>query len=611
MQKNGVALHSVICLILAGLTFAIYSNVSNFDFALLDDNSYIVENNDIRQGLNAESLTRTFQSTRGSLWIPLTWLSFMLDNALGSLDPGYLHVMNVLYHAIAAMLLFLALSKLSGAVYQSAFAACIFAVHPLHVESVAWITERKDVLSASFMFASLLMYAFHAQRPSIYKYLSSFILFATGLMAKPMIVAFPLLLMLLDYWPLQRYSTPQRIKKKQSRLDKTFFSGKSGRLILEKTPFILLSLTIAIVTFLIAQGDNALSSSESMPVIARIGNALVSYVWYVLKLFAPFGLAVFYPHSGTSLALWKPVLSAMLLIAATVFAIKTYRSQPYILTGWLWYLISLLPVIGLVQAGLQARADRFSYIPLTGLLIILAWGIPDLLRGRRYRKHILMALGLLSIIFCSALTVRQASYWKDSATLFERALIIPDNWLAHNNFGVHLKREGFTQEARKHFEKAIASRANYAEAHLNLGGIHLTENRLDDALAAYLKTAEVSPGYAEAYYNIATVYSQKGENEKAIEYFLKTLKLDREFIKAHNNLAGIYASEGQLDDAVVHLTEALILDPVFHDARYNLALIYQHRGQLDDAKKELMRILAYEPGNNKARTMLDQVNAQE
>ena len=478
-------------------------------------------------------------------WHPVTTISHMLDCQLHGLKAGGHHFTNVLLHSIAAILLFLALQCMTGALWRSAFVAAVFAIHPLRVESVAWIAERKDVLSGVFFMLTLLVYVHYVRAPSIGRYLFVAVVFAFGLMSKPMLVTLPFLLLLLDYWPLNRigrlaFGKPAARQAVVSG-QRSVVSGRFFKLVVEKIPLIALSTVSSVVTFLAQRG--AVGWTEQLPVLARINNAVVSYVAYIWQMLWPVKLAVFYPHPEHRLPLWEIIVSLLLLLGITAVAIALRKQRPYFVTGWLWYLGMLVPVIGLVQVGWQGRADRYTYLPQIGLYIVAAWAVSDLIALWRYQRTILSAAAILTIAVLSWRAWVQTSYWRDSETLFTHALAVTsNNDVAENNLGIVFLRKGKLDDAISLLQAAVDLRPENAPAHDNLAKALLQKGQVADALVHYRKLLEIQPENLETRNILGTVLIQQGRIREAIEQWQKALAIQPENGNAMSNLAWVFAA---------------------------------------------------------------------
>jgi cytochrome c-type biogenesis protein CcmH/NrfG len=516
-----------ICLVLAALTWLVFGQTLHHDFVNYDDQHYVYENPKISSGLSAAGVIWAFTHVHAANWHPLTTMSHMLDCQLYGLKAGGHHFTNVLLHAIGAILLFVALRQMTGALWRSAVVAAVFAIHPLHVESVAWIAERKDVLSGVLFMLTLLAYGWYARAPSSVRYLALILLFACGLMAKAMLVTLPFVLLLLDYWPLERFQRSTR--------------STIAKLITEKIPLIILGGISGVVTFL-AQNP-ALAWTEQLPIWSRVNNALVSYILYIWQMLWPAKLVVFYPHPENRLPIWQVIAAVVALLAFTTIAVGLRKRRPYLLTGWLWYIGMLIPVIGILQVGWQGHADRYTYLPQIGLYILIAWGVTDLTARWRHQGKIL-AFGAATLIVACVWSARiQTSYWRDSETLWMHALdITHNNDVAENNLGIVLLQKGRVDEAIPRFERAIEIRSENAPAHDNLAKSFLRKGRLADAMAEYRKLLELQPENVETRNILGTVLIQQGRITEALEQWEETLKHDPENGNAKSNLAWVFAT---------------------------------------------------------------------
>ncbi len=609
-------------------TFGVYWQVSHHEFILFDDPSYITENPHVNTGLSFANIGWAFTTSHAYNWHPLTWLSHMLDVQLFGLKPGWHHLMNVFFHIVNTVLLFLVFNRMTRALWPSAFVAALFALHPLHVESVAWVSERKDVLSTFFWMLTMGAYAFYVEKPDTKKYLLTLGVFALGLMAKPMLVTLPFVLILLDYWPLGRFESltgtekksavhdtgDAKKRKKKSRkgeAEETPPTGKTANfkntwsmfqhLLREKAPFFFLSAISCLIT--VHSQQQIVKPLELYPFPARLANALISYVTYLQKMFYPVHLAVFYPYTGDKLASWQVVGAALLLAVVTILSIWILR-KPYLTMGWLWYLGTLVPVIGLVQVGLQAMADRYTYIPLIGIFIMIAWGIPELLRNLSYRKKLMAAAGGMVLLILSTLTHAQVPRWKNNLTLFQHAVeVTRDNYWAHYNLGLSLAKGKKYDRAFDHFKETIRIKPNEPDPYNNIGIILAKRGDLTGAINQFSEALRLDPnnqearvnlrialsrmagkgeklpvldessarsGDAESNYLLGSAAAKKGKLEEAVSYFAAALRMDPSHFKAHNDMGVALAQKGRLDEAITHFREALRINPNYKDASYNL-----------------------------------------
>jgi protein O-mannosyl-transferase len=442
---------------LAVLTVAAFAQVVRCDFVNYDDATYVSDNPDVTAGLNLEGVCWAFTTTHASNWHPLTWLSLQLDASLYGLNPAGYHVTNLLLHLASVVLLFLFLSSATGAVWRSAAVAAFFAVHPLRVESVAWVAERKDVLSGFFWMLTLIAYLHHARRPGVGRYLLVVLAFALGLLAKAMLVTLPFVLALLDYWPLARLPWGPTREGPLSALAGNLRAPRvSLRLLVwEKVPLLLLAIATAAAT--IAAQSTGVVNLEELPLHIRVANALIAYVTYLLQVFWLANLRVLYPHPYAAVSWWQSAAAAIVVLTVSVFALREGRRRPYLLVGWCWYLGTLVPVVGLIQVGLQAHADRYTYLPLVGIFVMLVWGIPDLLQRWRFGRVVLPLFAALLLAACVGLTALQVRYWKDTRTLWEHVLAVdPNNAFAHTELARYLIHKNQLDEAITQLRKAVA-----------------------------------------------------------------------------------------------------------------------------------------------------------
>jgi tetratricopeptide (TPR) repeat protein len=546
-----------IYLALAGLTWIVFGQTLGHPFVEYDDQNYVYENPEVTAGLTSHGLLSAFTHPQARNRHPLTTISHMLDCQLFGLNPAGHHFSSVLFHTLAVLLLFAVLRSMTGALWRSAFVAAVFAIHPLRVESVAWVAERKDVLSALFFMLTLSAYVHYARKPSVRRYLLIVLFFACGLMAKPMLVTLPVLLFLLDYWPLGK--SP---------------SGTSGwwKSIAEKIPLFCLSLLASIAT-LVAQGATV-SYSEELPLAWRLGNGFLSYIAYIWQMIWPARLAVFYPHAADHLSPWKVAMAVLLLGAITLLAFGSRKKRPYLMVGWLWYLVALLPVIGFIQVGLQGQADRYTYLPQIGLYIALTWALADH-SLRSNPRRVIFAGAAAFIVAALAWQARiQTSYWSSTETLWNHALeVTADNDVAHYNVAALLVRKGRVDEAIPHYEKALTIRSDNRETHYYLsrallhtvlGNALAQKGRLDDALAHYRKAIELRDDFADAHSNLGALLALKGETAEAIAHYEKALAIPPEDAPSHIRLARLFLQLGRKDEAAAHYRRALELtkDPL-------------------------------------------------
>jgi tetratricopeptide (TPR) repeat protein len=672
---SGAGKMPLLCLLLGTLVFGTFFPAVNNNFVNYDDLTYVTENIHVQQGLTWAGIRWAFCSSTASNWHPLTWLSHMLDCQLYGLHPRGHHLTSVLLHTTNTILLFMVLSRMmglrrdglqpscgsptpnasqtavappvatappAGAMWRSLWVAVLFGLHPLHVQSVAWIAERKDVLSTFFMMLTLLAYARYVElvksqnRKCWLVYVLTLLFFALGLMSKPMLVMLPFVMLLLDYWPLGRVARLHDVSARQASGGWRVASIR--RLVVEKIPFILLSVVSCVVTFLAQKSGGAVTSFERVSFGARMGNALVSYVRYLGKMFWPENLAILYPHPGEWPA-WVVLWSCLMLLGISILVVVLRQQRPYLPVGWFWFLGTLVPVIGLVQVGEQSMADRYMYVPMIGVLILVAWSLHELLVRCRYGMVVLSATATASAILCLFITRQQIGYWKDSETLFRHELAVAgDSPTAHYKLGVALNEKGDLDEAFRHFQEmlrldpnnfpalyamgvicsakgqldeaiplfqeVIKLKPDYAEAHYRLGVALGQKGRWDEAISQYQEALQLNPNYFDAHISLGTAFGRKGQLDEAISQFQAALKLDPKNIGALYNLGTAFNGKGQPDAAIVSFQKVLELKPDYADAHNNLGLAFSRKGQLDEAINQFQEALRLDPDHIKARNNL-------
>ena len=624
------------------LTLAVYWPVTHADFLVYDDPTYVTDNIHVQRGLTVESVDWAFGLSHYSNWHPLTWLSLMLDAEFFGLDAGAFHRTNLLIHAANALLLFWVLRRMTGAVWRSALVAALFAWHPLHVESVAWVTERKDVLSTFFGLLTLWAYLRHVERGGKRVYFLALLCFTLGLMSKSMLVTWPCVLLLLDFWPLRRMRFGAMNVGTNvgggSVAETQFGTATIGQLLREKIPFFALALLASLVTFAAQKAGGSIATGDALPLPLRVANSLVAYAEYLRKMIWPNDLAIFYPHPGVW-PLARVVLASLLLIGLSVCVFRQWRGRPYLLVGWLWYLGTLVPVIGLVQIGKQSMADRYTYVPLMGVYIIAAWGLAELWAEKRWPKFSGAFVASVALAGCLAVTAAQVKHWASTESLFKHALrVTKNNPVAHHclgcalarqekfteatfqftealridpryaeahcNLGIILVKDGKFAEAKAHYEEALRQRANYSDAWYNLGNILVKEGKLDAAREHFSKALEFKPELADAHNNLGFVLAAQRKTPEAIEHYHAALQLRPDFADAHNNLAVALESLGKIEDATMHLAAAVKLNPAQVDARSNLGLLLARQGKFDEAIAQFNAVLQLKPDDALTRFRL-------
>jgi protein O-mannosyl-transferase len=620
-----------ISLFLALLTIAVYGQMIGHGFTSFDDDSYITQNPIVQRGLSMDGLVWAFSSPHVYNWHPLTWLSHMADVQLFGLKAGGHHLMSLLFHVVNTLLLFLILRAMTGSLWRSAAVAALFALHPLHVESVAWASERKDLLSTLFMLLTLGFYLRYVRRPGFGRYWPVLLLYATGLLAKQMAVTLPFLLLLLDYWPLGRLrpeaaarampmpveppggKTPKTGKKRATppALNREATVAPSPvdwrRLrprIYEKLPLFALAAAASIMILLVQTETGIVKSVIQYPLSARMENAVFSYAAYLVKTIFPIHLAIFYPHPGTTLPLWQVGGAAVLILLITAFVVRAGR--PYLVTGWFWYLGTLVPVIGLVQVGIQGMADRYTYVPLIGIFLIVAWGLPELAAGEKSRKALLLPAAAAGLCVLTILTWFQVGTWRDNITLYGHAAkVTSGNDWAEYYLGLSFADEGRLDEALPHFQEAIRLRPGYADAYLNIGVIQARRGDLNGATANFTRVLEMVPDHVEARRNLALALLRGGDLDGAASHIRKLRRI-RPVDPESWYLTGLLsARQGHPAEAESAYTEAIRLRPDYAEAQNSLGILLARQGKIEAAVSRFREALRIRPGYREAEKNLE------
>ncbi len=588
-----------ICAGLALLTIAVYGQVFRFEFVHFDDSAYVTGNPQVQAGLSWTGIVWAFTTDHACNWHPLTWLSLMTDVQLFGVNAGGHHIVNALFHLANTLLLFLVLRAMTRADWPSAFVAAMFAVHPLHAESVAWVSERKDVLSTFFWLLAMAAYARYVRRPGVARYAVVASMLAVGLLAKPMLVTLPAVLLLMDYWPLRRMED--------------FSAKRTARLAVEKLPLFAVVAMSSIATVVAQRSGGGVVPFTVLPMAARVGNALVAYVRYLEMTCWPVGLAFFYPHAREAMPAWQPILAALVLAGLTAGAALLARRAPYVPVGWLWFLGTLVPVIGIVQVGDQALADRYTYVPLTGLFIVAAWGGKDLAARWRLPRWALPATGGALVAIMTVCGAVQASYWRNSIALFNHALeVTTENRVAHKALGVVLTDQAHRYpEAEEHCRKAIELDPSDPDGFYNLGNALSAQNKLDEAVAAYRKAIALKPDYINAHYNLGNALAKQQHYAEAAAAFSDVLRLAPNHPQASNNLGSALVLQGKFEEAAGYYTRAVAADAGNLDAWCNLGYTQSRLGRSKEAAEAYKHALALDPHCAKARDGLKNLGITE
>jgi tetratricopeptide (TPR) repeat protein len=561
-------------LALVTLTLVVYRPVGGFGLINLDDPDYIQDNPLVFAGLTPAAVYRAFTTVHAGYWIPLTWVSYQLDYQLSGLAAGGYHRTNLLLHAANVLLLFTLLCRMTGATLRSGFAAALFAVHPLQVESVAWVTERKDVLSTFFGLLTLHAYVAYAANPGLLRYLLVLLWLALGLMAKPMLVTLPCVLLLLDYWPLKRVASGQwLVARGESAVSSLATSHwPLATLLLEKLPLFLVAGAASLMTVIAQRQGGAVRSLAEFSFAARAGNAVVSYVRYLGKEFWPFNLGVFYPHPGDGLPAWQVAASALLLGGVTVLVLWRARRQPYLAVGWLWLAGTLIPVSGVLQAGYQGMADRFVYVPGIGLFIVVSWGLADLAGRVAWSRRAAAGVAVAVLALLCLRTAEQVGYWRDSLALWGHTVrVTPDNFQARDSYGIALLDAGQVKQAEQQLTRAVALRPEDPLGHYHLGLAWQQQGRTPDAIASWTKALRLAPDFLGAHVALAEVLAEQGDPRDAEEHAQRALAIAPDDAAAHHALGLVRRQQGQRDKAMACFQRAVQLNP--HAPRFRADLI--------------------------------------
>ncbi|MDA2934921.1 tetratricopeptide repeat protein [Acidobacteria bacterium AH-259-D05] len=579
----------IVATLLVAATLLVYAPIRDHQFLRYDDYTYVARNARIQQGLTWENVAWAMTAFQQDLWKPVTLLSHMLDCQLFGLNPTGHLLMNLLFHVVNVILLFGVLQLMTGAMWPSALVAALFALHPLNVESVAWVAERKNVLSTLFWLLTMWAYVGYTRKPNWQRYLGVMGALVLGLMTKPMLVTLPCVLLLMDYWPLGRLPA-----------EWNGFRKRLPGLVADKLPFFIpVAMVSALTIYGVESGSGGVAGLVDLSLGARLNNTLVGYGLYLKKMVWPTDLVVFYPHPGGSLSSWSVVLAALVLVGISLWVWARKWRSCYLVVGWLWYLGTLVPVNGLLQSGGQAMADRYAYVPLIGVFIMLAWGATGIMENHGLRRKWLVVAGACVLIPLTFLTRVQLRYWQDTTTLFEHALqVTPDNHVAHNVLGLELTEKREFKDAIEHLEEAVRIRPKYSQAHYNLGVALIEQGSFDQAMEHFAEALKLNPRRADAHNNLGFVLREQKRLDEAVEHFSRALEIDPQLAEAqtnldivldeaiewyaralqsapndavmHNKLGALLLRKGEVNKAVQHFSEAVKIDPGYRDAQENL-----------------------------------------
>jgi tetratricopeptide (TPR) repeat protein len=594
-HRHAFVVELAISVALAALTLLVYGRTGTFPFVAYDDGAYVFENQQVQGGLSAAGVRWAFTTFACANWHPLTWLSLQLDWQLFGGQPAGFHLTNVVLHTANTLLLFGVLTRLTGAVWRSAVVAALFALHPLHVESVAWVSERKDVLSTLFWMLTLAAYVSYVRRPGVCRYLLVLLALGLGLLAKPMLVTLPFVLLLLDYWPLRRWP-----------------DCSLRHLLLEKAPLFVLVLASCVVTYLAQLRGQAVAPLEAFPLAARLENALLAYTGYLGKMLWPTHLAVYYPHPRQDVSGARALGAGLFLVVITVLVLGPGRRRPYLAVGWLWYLGTLVPVIGLVQVGGQAMADRYTYVPLIGLFLLLVWGVADLAEAYRVPHRSLAGAAALVLSACVVLTWVQVGHWKSTLRLWEHTVAVTENnFMAHVTLGTHYYQQGMLSDARREFKKALALDPGVAEPHANLAKVYGDLGLGQQAVAEYRQAVALDPQNPVFHNNLGSLLRDLGRPEEALAESRRAIALDPTYVAPHNNLGIVFAELGRHEEALAEFRRAIVLDPTYAQLHNNLGIVLADLGRLEEAQASLRRAIALDQAYAAPHTNLGRVLQEE
>ncbi|MCX5847774.1 MAG: tetratricopeptide repeat protein [Deltaproteobacteria bacterium] len=614
---NKLPYRKLVFLFLAAATLGVYWQVQYHDFINYDDPAYVTSNRHVQTGLTISGISWALTTMDLSNWHPLTWLSHMADYHIFGLNPAGHHWTNLLFHLLNVILLFYIFNRFTGDMWKSTMVAALFAIHPLNVESVAWVSERKNVLSTFFWMLTILAYGYYAFNPHWKRYVVVLVAFTLGLMAKPMLVTLPFVLLLFDWWPLRRTRFSLCDGDMQNPAGRWISPGEGktsvNRLLLEKIPLFILTIFSIIMTLKAASGQ-AIAAVEVLPMLSRIENAIISYVFYIGKMLWPEKLSIFYPYPPIR-PLWQVFGAALLLAGITAAVIRKLKPYPYMAVGWFWYVGTLIPVIGLVQVGMQAMADRYMYVPMIGIFIMIAWGISDFFRSWSGRKMMLAVSSGVVLCLLMVCTFLQVQHWQNSVHLFRHAVSVTSgNFIAYNLLGNALRDTGQFEEAMTNYRQAIRVNPEFWPAYNNSGVALAAQGKYDDAIRSYSsaivlsrKAMAMSRDVAWIRFNLGDALMQTGSIDEAAFQFRQAGRLRPEVAVFHNGLGVALIRQGRYDEAVKEFRETIQLDPDHAGAHHNLAMVLSHQGNLQEAVVHFSEALRIQPDYGEARRNLQEV----
>jgi len=608
-RKNSLKLDAVIALLIVASTFLVYAQVGTHDFTTFDDPDYVSENPYVEKGLSPESIKWALGFPERQYWAPVAFISHMIDVQLFGMNAGLHHLMNLFYHILNSLLLYLVLRLMTGAHWRSAFVACLFALHPVNVDSVAWMAERKNVISTTFWILSMIAYYSYAKNPDLKKYTVVLITVTLGLMAKQMLITLPFVFLLLDFWPLGRFrlAWKEKLKGAKGWAGSLEISGEPiSRLVMQKLPLFALCVGAAIVSSRSVKHGSVIITRDLVPMGLRVENAITSYVFYIWKMIFPHNLTFYYPYPE-SIPAWQVVCAMTVLLLATALVFRFLFRAPYLVVGWLWFLGTLVPVSGIIQGGLwPAIAERWAYVPYIGLFIMISWGASDLMGRWKLKPEVHMLSATAVLVVLAFLTWRQAGVWKDDITLYSNGIRIdPQNYIGHVNLGEAYVKRGEPQKGIPHFLEAIKLHDNDLLAWNNLAGVYKKNKQMDKAIYCYSQLLKYDPESAPSHFALGEIYAEQAHLDKAIKEFTEAVRLNPKDAAAYYNLGITAAKKGEKAEGIRYLTSALKIKPSDVDSHLALGVILMNEGKATEAAGHFREVLKLKPGNKEARSYLN------
>ncbi len=596
----------IICMFIIIAVFAAYWQLPKNSFISFDDDIYVTKNIHVQAGFSLENIKWAFTTFHAFNWHPVVWFSHMMDYQLFGLNASMHHLMSLLFHITNSVLLFIVLRSMTNTLWPSAFVAVLFAVHPLHVESVAWVSERKDLLSTLFLLLTTLGYYRYVKKKGIENYIPVFLLYALGLMSKPMLVTLPFVFLLFDLWPIQRIKISYYIQNKEIKIKKE----KISYLILEKIPLFILSAASSVITFIAQKEGGIVQSLQEFPLKIRLANTFISYIRYIGKMFIPVDLAFYYPYPADFLT-WKVLIALLIMIFITIFAIKKVKAMPFFLVGWLWYVGTLIPAIGLVQVATQSMADRYTYIPLIGLFIIIAWGSKTFYDTYHCSSKLITAVSAIVIIVFMSLTWKQVRYWENDIQLYSHDVKVTiDNPLSNYHLGLAIEKQGKIEEAIRYYTEAVRIKPDFLRVRNSLGNAFVKLEKYEDAIIHYTYALTLKKNYADGHFNLGFAFMHLGKTEDAVRQYKRAIEIDKDHADAHYNLGLIMSRQQHYRRAVAHFIEVIRINPADAEALNNLGNLFLRMGKTNEAIHYYQKAVSANPNYEVAQQNLDVILKQ-